>query len=84
MTYQDALHKLLSLTDYERMLGLATPRPKFGLDRMLALLSRVGNPHTCAPVVHIAGTKGKGSVAAMYTSILTAEGYGVGLFTSPH
>jgi dihydrofolate synthase/folylpolyglutamate synthase len=44
----------------------------------------VGNPHLKARTVHIAGSKGKGSVAAMIASVLTAAGYSTGLFTSPH
>ena len=48
------------------------------------LLGRLGNPHLKAQTVHIAGSKGKGSVAAMVASVLTASGYTTGLFTSPH
>ena len=48
------------------------------------LLGRLGNPHLKARTVHIAGSKGKGSVAAMVASVLTASGYATGLFTSPH
>lgn len=48
------------------------------------LLGRLGNPHLKARTVHIAGSKGKGSVAAMVASVLTASGYTTGLFTSPH
>jgi dihydrofolate synthase/folylpolyglutamate synthase len=48
------------------------------------LLERLGDPHLKAKTVHIAGSKGKGSVAAMIASALTASGYTTGLFTSPH
>ncbi|HEY91210.1 MAG TPA: bifunctional folylpolyglutamate synthase/dihydrofolate synthase [Dehalococcoidia bacterium] len=51
---------------------------------MYEFLERVGNPHLKARTVHIAGSKGKGSVAAMVTSALTAAGFKTGLFTSPH
>lgn len=51
---------------------------------MDALLSRLGNPHLKAKTVHIAGSKGKGSTAAMIASVLTHAGYSTGLFTSPH
>ena len=48
------------------------------------LMERLGNPHLATPTVHVAGTKGKGSTAAMVTSILAAEGHTVGFFSSPH
>jgi dihydrofolate synthase/folylpolyglutamate synthase len=48
------------------------------------LLERLGNPHLKTPTVHITGTKGKGSTAAMVASVLSAQGYTPGLFTSPH
>ncbi len=56
----------------------------FKLDRMRELLSRLGNPQRAIPSIHIAGTKGKGSTAAMTAAILSAAGPRVGLFTSPH
>ncbi len=83
-SYDRALRRLLSLADYERMTGAAAPVRKQDLARMQELAARVGGPQDCAPVVHIAGTKGKGSVAAMVTSILRASGLRVGTFTSPH
>ena len=84
LSYDDALHQLLSLADYERMAGRAAPAPKHDLDRMRELAERLGRPQEAAPVLHVAGTKGKGSVAAMASSILHAGGLRVGLFTSPH
>lgn len=55
------------------------------LDRMLRLLDSLGNPHEALPpVIHVAGTNGKGSVAAFLRSILEAAGYRVHVFTSPH
>ncbi len=81
--YQQALDYIYSFIDYER-----TPRPRdpvhYDLRRMDELLGRLGNPHLKTRTVHIAGTKGKGSVAAMIASVLTASGYTTGLFTSPH
>ncbi|MCG2683973.1 MAG: bifunctional folylpolyglutamate synthase/dihydrofolate synthase, partial [Planctomycetales bacterium] len=47
-------------------------------------LRRLGNPQESMPIVHVAGTKGKGSTAAMIAAIFTAAGYRAGLFTSPH
>ena len=57
---------------------------KPGLERIHAILGRLGNPEAAFPAVHIAGTNGKGSVAATTASILRAAGYRVGMFTSPH
>lgn len=55
-----------------------------GLDRILYLLERLGNPHQRVPVIHVAGTNGKGSVCAYLSSVLTVAGYRVGRYTSPH
>jgi len=81
MDYQAALDYILSFADYERM-----PRSAlvFDLRRIEMLLERLGNPHQAARSIHVAGTKGKGSTAAMITSILTQAGYRTGLYTSPH
>jgi len=75
MTYQEALAYLDSL----EALGI---RP--GLDRIEALLDRLGNPQTTFPSVLIAGTNGKGSVAAYLASILRQAGHAPGVYTSPH
>ncbi|MGO9062672.1 MAG: bifunctional folylpolyglutamate synthase/dihydrofolate synthase [Candidatus Binataceae bacterium] len=56
----------------------------YKLERMEQALERIGNPHLRLQVVHIAGTKGKGSVAAMLDSCLRAAGYRTGLYTKPH
>ena len=81
MDYQAALDYILSFADYERM-----PRSAlvFDLRRIEMLLERLGNPHRVARSIHVAGTKGKGSTAAMIASILTQAGYRTGLYTSPH
>ncbi|MGD1852496.1 MAG: bifunctional folylpolyglutamate synthase/dihydrofolate synthase [Cyanophyceae cyanobacterium] len=55
-----------------------------GLDRMKRLLAALDNPQNKMPMVHIAGTNGKGSVCAYLTSVLTEAGYRVGCYTSPH
>ncbi|MFC1549477.1 bifunctional folylpolyglutamate synthase/dihydrofolate synthase [Nitrospirota bacterium] len=57
---------------------------KLGLDNPRELLRRLGNPEKGIPYVHIAGTNGKGSTAAMLSAMLTASGRRTGLFTSPH
>lgn len=55
-----------------------------GLDRIKELLGHLGNPHCQVPIIHVTGTNGKGSVCAYLSSILTAAGYRVGRYTSPH
>ena len=57
---------------------------KPGLERITALLAVLGNPHRVYPVVHVAGTNGKGSTASMIAAIATAAGIRTGLHTSPH
>jgi dihydrofolate synthase/folylpolyglutamate synthase len=80
---QDAISFLYSRIDYERI-SASLSASDFKLDRMRNLLARIGDPHLRTPVVHIAGTKGKGSTAGMIAGGLRAAGYRVGLFTSPH
>ena len=84
MNYQQAEEFLLSLTDYEKSPGVAYNSANYDLRRMELLLEALGNPHLGRKTVHIAGTKGKGSTAAMISSVLAAAGYRTGLFTSPH
>ena len=84
MNYTEALDKLLTLTDLERVSGQVPHTRRYDLGRMAALLEGLGNPHLKTPTVHITGTKGKGSVAAIIASVLAAQGYSPGLFTSPH
>src|SRR5450759_359040 len=81
--YQGALDFLYSFVDYETSHQPRSPI-NYDLRRMDELLERLGNPHLKAHTVHIAGTKGKGSTAAMIASVLTASGYRTGLYTSPH
>jgi dihydrofolate synthase/folylpolyglutamate synthase len=57
---------------------------KPGLQKIKKVLKALGNPQNCHPIIHIAGTNGKGSTAAMLQAILVAAGYRVGLYTSPH
>jgi dihydrofolate synthase/folylpolyglutamate synthase len=57
---------------------------KFGLSSTARLLSALGNPHLKSRYIHLAGTNGKGSVAAMLSAVLTQAGFPVGLYTSPH
>ncbi len=83
-SYDSALEFLMSRIDYERATNVPYHRREFHLDRMHELLGRLGNPHASLKVVHIAGTKGKGSTAAMIAAMLTAAGFRTGLYTSPH
>jgi len=82
-TYEQALAFLHSRINYERT-SASLSATDFKLDRMRHLLDRLGNPHERIPAIHIAGTKGKGSTAAMMSAALHRCGYSVGLFTSPH
>jgi len=82
--YDEAIRFLFDRTNYEQEKHLRYNVDTFNLKRMEHLLSLVGNPHKKIDTVHIAGTKGKGSVATMLSSMLEANGYKVGLYTSPH
>lgn len=75
MTYENAIKKIHSLLTFGS-------RP--GLDRVLQLLDRMGNPQDKLKYIHVAGTNGKGSTCAMLSSMLTAAGYKTGLFISPY
>src|SRR5437660_11273801 len=81
MTYDEALAFWYGRVNYERK----APQPgDLKLDRMRALLHRLGDPHEQLRTVHVAGSKGKGSTCAMLASVLRHAGYRTGLFTSPH
>jgi len=82
--YQQALDYIYSYIDYEKEPTRPRGEARYDLRRVDELLARLGNPHLKARTVHIAGSKGKGSVAAMIASALTASGYTTGLNTSPH
>ena len=82
--YQLALDYLYSFVDYSLTRNLRYTPDKFNLDRIFELLDRLGNPHKQYPILHVAGTKGKGSIAALMASSLRAAGYRTGLYTSPH
>ena len=86
LTYPAAISRLLSLVDHERRSAAAGPRQKriYDLRSIARLLRRMGDPHQRPGIVHITGTKGKGSTAAMLESILRAAGCSTGFFSSPH
>lgn len=66
------------------LLELKSRGVSLGLERMERFLAALGNPHRAVPCIHIAGTNGKGSVAAMLEAIFRAAGWRTGLYTSPH
>lgn len=81
MNYAEAIAYLLNFTDFESS-GHFTDRPD--IEPMRSLLHRIGDPHLGRTTVHVAGSKGKGSVSAMIESVLRATGRKTGLYTSPH
>ena len=85
MDYHQSIARLLGLVDNERN-KVTGPRQKtiYDLTRMEVLLERLGNPQHQVPAVHIAGTKGKGSTAALCDSTLHAAGLKTGFYSSPH
>ena len=82
-SYEEAAAFIFKLTNYEKTADYKYDNA-FKLDRVFSLLDLVHNPHQRLEAIHIAGTKGKGSTAAMIASILSAGGFRVGLYTSPH
>src|SRR6059036_3198872 len=81
MTYDEAITFWYGRINYEMR---AAKPGDLKLERMRALLRLLGDPHDRVRLVHVTGTKGKGSTCAMLASILRAAGHCVGLFTSPH
>jgi dihydrofolate synthase / folylpolyglutamate synthase len=82
--YNSALDYLYSYVDYSLKHISELAKAEFNLDRIFALMEELGNPQEKYPIIHVAGTKGKGSVSALCASGLKAAGYKVGLYTSPH
>ena len=89
--YENAIRFLYDRINYEKIGSTTTPYP-FRLRRMTELASRMGlndflyakTSRPRVPLIHVAGTKGKGSTASMVATILTSAGYRTGLYTSPH
>ncbi len=82
--HRAALQFLFGRIDYERITDVPYEPDCFKLDRMRELLEKLGNPQDGMPIIHIAGTKGKGSTSAMLAAILTAAGISCGVYSSPH
>jgi len=83
MTYKQAIKYLESFIDYEKLDNYAYNKA-FGLKRIKALLSALDNPQDDLRCIHVAGTKGKGSICAFIAYALREAGYNTGLYTSPH
>jgi dihydrofolate synthase/folylpolyglutamate synthase len=84
LAYLLSLDYLYSFVDYSLTRSFKFSAEKFDLKRMEVLLHELDDPHKRYPVIHIAGTKGKGSISAMVASALSASGKKVGFYTSPH
>lgn len=82
MTYQQTINYLYASQPAFHLVGAAAYKP--GLDNTYRLMAHLGNPHERLRAVHIAGTNGKGSTSHLIAATLQAQGYKVGLFTSPH
>jgi dihydrofolate synthase/folylpolyglutamate synthase len=82
--YNQALDYLYSFVDYSLKHSSELAKADFNLDRMFALMESLGNPQENYPIIHVAGTKGKGSTSALCAWGLQAAGYKTGLYTSPH
>ncbi len=78
----DPFSDYAAVQDY--LFGLKARGVKFGIDRMRAWSEAIGHPHHATPCIHIAGTNGKGSTAAILESIFRQAGWRTGLYTSPH
>ena len=82
MTYQETIHYLYNVTPMFEHIGAVAYKP--GLQTTEALDEHYGHPHRQYRTIHVAGTNGKGSVCHTLAAILQAQGYRVGLYTSPH
>jgi dihydrofolate synthase/folylpolyglutamate synthase len=82
------MRTMTNLTDYaavqDYLFGMKVRGVKFGIDRMNLWAEALGHPEAKTPVIHITGTNGKGSTAAMLESIFRAAGWRTGMYTSPH
>lgn len=84
LSYEEALDYLYSFVDYGAVRPAQYSAETFDLQRMVRFMADCSDPQRRYPAVHVAGTKGKGSVAAMCASALREAGYRTGLYTSPH
>ena len=84
MNYKAALAYIDTFINSEKSPDFSRQARFYNLERISRLLAHLGNPHRQLKVVHVAGSKGKGSTAALIASILIHAGYKTGLFTQPH
>jgi len=84
LTYAQALDYMYGFFNYEQRTPSRYSTETYNLARVQAFMARLDDPQSRFRCIHIAGTKGKGSVAAMCESALRTAGYRVGLYTSPH
>ena len=82
MTASSETFRYATALDY--LFARVTGGWKMGLERTSELLSLLGDPHTCVPAFHVAGTNGKGSVIGTLEALLRGQGLRVGKYTSPH
>ncbi len=82
--YKAALDYLYSYVDFSMQKAETYSPERFKLERMVKLAESMGNPQQDYPTIHVAGTKGKGSVCVLCATALKEAGYKVGLYTSPH
>ena len=82
--YIHAIRFLYERINYEKTVDRPYDQRSYRLARMQFLLQELGNPHLAAPVVHVAGTKGKGSTSWLIAETLRRSGLRTGLYTSPH
>ncbi|MBP3576079.1 MAG: bifunctional folylpolyglutamate synthase/dihydrofolate synthase, partial [Paludibacteraceae bacterium] len=82
MNYQQTIDYLYASQPAFHLVGASAYKP--GLDNTYRLMAHLGNPHEQLRAVHVAGTNGKGSTSHLIAAALQAQGYKVGLFTSPH
>ena len=82
MTYAQTIDYLYASQPAFHLVGASAYKP--GLDNTYRLMAHLGNPHERLRAVHVAGTNGKGSTSHLLAAALQAQGYKVGLFTSPH
>jgi dihydrofolate synthase/folylpolyglutamate synthase len=83
-TYDQALDYVYSKVDFSFTKQQRYSEEVFNLDRMFSFMKSIGDPQKSFKTIHVAGTKGKGSISAMIASVLSTEGYHTGFYSSPH